>query len=245
MSQVVVVSSGKGGTGKSTISVSLGNAYAKMGKKVLLIDCDSGMRGLDIMLGVSKNLVFDIADVVSGNCKTEHIIYPCPYIDGLFLIPAPQNVEDEISSGILKQFVKNIKDDYDIVIIDCPAGVGKSFEIAVAPASLCLVVANAEPTSVRGCEKVKKRLLELGKTDIRLVINKFSRQSFKQLNAYYDLDEVIDKTGIQLIGIITENKPVVSAIQKGLAYDGKCLAIKAINNIARRIDGENVPLAIS
>ena len=90
MSKVLVVTSGKGGTGKSTVAASLGAAFAKMNKRVLLIDCDSGMRGLDIMLGVSKSLVFDIADAVSGNCKTEHIIYPCAHTDGLFLIPAPQ-----------------------------------------------------------------------------------------------------------------------------------------------------------
>ncbi len=244
MSEVIVVSSGKGGTGKSTISVCLGNSFAKMGRKVLLIDCDAGMRGLDIMLGVSKSLVFDIADVVSGNCKTEHIIYPCPYIENLFLIPAPQNVEDEISSGILKQFINSIKKDYDVIIIDCPAGVGKSFEIAVAPATKCLVVANAEPTSVRGCQRVKSRLLEIGKSDIKLIINRFNKKSFKELNAYYDLDEVIDATGIQLLGLVTENKAVVSAIQKGTSYDCKCVTIKAIDNIAKRLEGQNIPLAI-
>lgn len=244
MCKVLVITSGKGGTGKSTVSVSLGNALVKNGNRVLLIDCDSGMRGLDIMLGVSKSLVFDIADVVSGNCKTEHIIYPCPYTDGLFLIPAPQNVEDELSPSILTQFVKSVRDSYDYIIIDSPAGVGKSFETAVAPAELCLVVANAEPTSVRGCENVKKRLVDLEKQNIRLIINRFSRQAFKQMNAYYDLDEVIDKTGIQLIGVITENAAVVSAIQKGTSYDVKCTALKAVDNIARRISGENVPLAI-
>ena len=121
---------------------------------------------------------------------------------------------------------------------------GKGFETAVAPAELCLVVANAEPTSVRGCENVKKRLLDLGKKEMRLIINRFSRSAFKEMNVYYDLDEVIDGTGIQLIAVVTENRQVVSAIQKGTSYSGKCTALEAVNNLAARIDGENPPLAV-
>ncbi|HIR03444.1 MAG: AAA family ATPase [Acutalibacteraceae bacterium] len=244
MSKILVVTSGKGGTGKSTIAVSLGNALVKRNKKVLLIDCDSGMRGLDIMLGISKSLVFDIADAISGNCQPEHIIYPCPYSDGLFLIPAPQNAQDELSGSVFTQFVSRLENAYDYIIIDSPAGVGKGFETAVAPAQLCLVVANAEPTSVRGCANVKKRLSELGKQNVRLVINRFSRTGFKELGVYEDLDAVIDQTGIQLIGIVTENRQVVYAIQKGLSYTGRCTALKAVDNLAARIDGEARPLAV-
>lgn len=244
MGKVLVVTSGKGGTGKSTVAVSLGNALVKRGHRVLLIDCDCGMRGLDIMLGVAKSLVFDIADAVCGNCKTEHIIYPCPYSEGLFLIPAPQSASDELSPSVFTDFVKSLEKQYDYIIIDSPAGVGKGFETAVAPAGLCLVVANAEPTSVRGCENVKKRLLDLGKKEMRLIINRFSRSAFKEMNAYYDLDEVIDGTGIQLIAVITENRQVVSAIQKGTSYSGKCTALNAVNNLAARIDGESPPLAV-
>lgn len=244
MGKVLVVTSGKGGTGKSTVAVSLGNALVKRGHKVLLIDCDCGMRGLDIMLGVAKSLVFDIADAVCGNCKAEHIVYPCPYSEGLFLIPAPQSASDELSPRVFTGFVRSLEPQYDYIIIDSPAGVGKGFETAVAPAGLCLVVANAEPTSVRGCENVKKRLLDLGKKEMRLIINRFSRSAFKEMNVYYDLDEVIDGTGIQLIAVITENRQVVSAIQKGASYSGKCTALEAVNNLAARIDGENPPLAV-
>lgn len=244
MSKILVVTSGKGGTGKSTIAVSLGNALVKRNKKVLLIDCDSGMRGLDIMLGISKSLVFDIADAISGNCQPEHIIYPCPYSDGLFLIPAPQNAQDELSGSVFTQFINRLENEYDYIIIDSPAGVGKGFETAVAPAQLCLVVANTEPTSVRGCANVKKRLAELGKQNVRLVINRFSRTGFKELGVYEDLDAVIDQTGIQLLGIVTENRQVVYAIQKGLSYTGRCTALKAVDNLAARIDGEARPLAV-
>lgn len=244
MGKIISIASGKGGTGKSTVCVTLGMALVKRGHTVLLIDCDSGMRGLDIMMGISKSLVFDIADAVCGNCTPEQIIYPCNHIAGLSLIPAPQNAEDELSPAILKQFTDNIRDNYDYIIIDSPAGVGKGFDTAVLPADLCLVIANTEPTSLRGCVNVRKKLTEYGKDNIRLIINRFSRSLFKELNFYPDLDAVIDESGIQLIGIIAENRQVVASVQKGLAYKKKCTALETIDRIAARIDGENIPLLI-
>ncbi len=244
MGKIISVASGKGGTGKSTVCVTLGMALVKRGHSVLLIDCDSGMRGLDIMMGISKSLVFDIADAVCGNCSPEQIIYPCNHISGLSLIPAPQNAEDELSPAILKQFTDNVRSSFDYIIIDSPAGVGKGFDTAVMPADLCLVIANTEPTSLRGCVNVRKKLTDMGKDNIRLIINRFSRTSFRELAFYPDLDCIIDESGIQLIGIITEDRQVVASIQKGLAYRKKCTALEGIDRIAARLDGENVPLLI-
>lgn len=244
MGKIIAITSGKGGTGKSTICVSLGTALVKRGFKVLLIDCDSGMRGLDIMLGVSKSLVFDIADAVCGNCTPQQIVYSCSHIQGLNLIPAPQNADDELSPSVLKQFIKSVEKSYDYILIDSPAGVGKGFETAVAPADMFLVVANTEPTSIRGCVNVRKKLTDMGKDNIRLVINRFSRSSFKELGFYEDLDRVIDEAGIQLIAIVSENRQVISAIQKGTAYKGKCTALSAIDRLAARVAGGNPPLLI-
>lgn len=244
MGKVIAIASGKGGTGKSTICVSLGTALAKKGFKVLLIDCDSGMRGIDIMLGISKSLVFDIADAVCGNCEKEQIIYPCHHIDNLSLIPAPQRSDDELSPAILDQYVSQIKDNYDYILIDSPAGVGKGFETAITPAELFLVIANSEPTSVRGCVNVRQKLEAAGKTDIRLLINRFSRQAFRELGFYDDLDQVIDETGIQLIGVVSESRQLISAIQKGTLYKGSSTALSAIDRIAGRINGDDLPLII-
>lgn len=244
MSKVFVVTSGKGGTGKSTVAASLGVAFAKRNKRVLLIDCDSGMRGLDIMLGVSKGLVFDIADAVSGNCKTEHIVYPCTHTEGLYLIPAPQKAEDELSPEVLSQFIESVENQYDIIIIDSPAGVGKGFETAVYPAEVCLVVANPEPTSVRGCLNVRKRLMEFNKDNIRLVINRLSKRNFFKLNFYSDLDAIIDETQIQLIGVVPESTQVVAAIQKGIVCTDDSKALIAFDRIAGRLEGESLPLVV-
>lgn len=245
MGKVISVASGKGGTGKTTVCISLGTALVKRGHKVLLVDCDSGMRGLDIMMGVSKSLVFDIADAVSGACTVQQIVYPCSHIQGLWLIPAPQNAEDELSPAILKQFIKTVRDSYDYIIIDSPAGVGKGLETAVSPADMCLVVANTEPTSLRGCVNVRRKLTDMGKNNQRLIINKFSKSTFRKHGFYSDLDQVIDEAGIQLIAVIGESKQIVAAVQKGLEYTGRCKALLAIDNLAARLDGENPLLLIS
>lgn len=244
MKDIIVIASGKGGTGKSTVAVGLGTSLSQSGERVLLIDCDSGMRGLDIMLGVAQNLVFDIADAVSGSCTVENTVYPCPDKKGLFLMPAPLNAYDEVAPQILGQLVDGVKDIFDYVIIDSPAGVGSGFEAAAYPAKRALVVVNTEPTSIRGGQTVASKLRECGIEDIRLVINRFNRSAFRKMKLYRDLDEVIDITSLQLIGIIPEDYTLAAAIQSGKSGDVLCPAMKALGNISQRIGGRLVPLMI-
>lgn len=244
MKEIIVIASGKGGTGKSTVTVGLGTALAEEGNKVLLIDCDSGMRGLDIMLGITQNLVFDIADAVSGSCTVENTVYPCPNKKGLFLMPAPLNAYDEIAPQVLGQLVEGVKDIFDYVIIDSPAGVGSGFEAAAYPASRALVVVNTEPTSVRGGQNVAGKLRNCGIEDIRLVINKFNKATFRKMGLYEDLDEIIDITALQLIGIVPEDYALAASIQSGKNGDSDCPAMKALSRLACRVQGEHKPLLI-
>lgn len=244
MKEIIVIASGKGGTGKSTIAVGLGSALADVGYKVLLIDCDSGMRGLDIMLGITQNLVFDIADAVSGSCTVENTVYPCPNKKGLFLMPAPLNAYDEIAPQVLGQLVDGVADIFDYVIIDSPAGVGSGFEAAAFPADRALVVVNTEPTSVRGGQNVAKKLGDCGISDIRLVINRFNRRTFEKMGLYEDLDEIIDTTALQLIAVIPEDYTLAAAIQSGRSSDGNGRAVKALSRLAGRIQGRKEPLLI-
>lgn len=244
MKDIIVVASGKGGTGKSTVTVGLGTALANDGFKVLLIDCDSGMRGLDIMLGITPNLVFDIADAVSGSCTVENTVYPCPNKNGLFLMPAPLNAYDEIAPQVLGQLVSGVADIFDYVIIDSPAGVGSGFEAAAYPAGKALVVVNTEPTSLRGGQNVAKKLRECGISDIRLIINRFNRFTFAKMAIYKDLDEIIDITALQLIGIVPEDYTLAAAVQMGQNGDRTSKAMKALSRIAGRIQGRKEPLLI-
>ncbi len=244
MKDIIVIASGKGGTGKSTVSVGLGTALTAQGNRVLLIDCDSGMRGLDIMLGITQNLVFDIADAVSGSCTVENTVYPCPDKKGLFLMPAPLNAYDEVAPQILGQIVQGVGSIFDYVIIDSPAGVGSGFEAAIYPAKRALVVVNTEPTSIRGGQTVASKLRNCGISDIRLVVNRFNRTTFKKMALYEDMDEIIDITALQLIGIVPEDYSLAAAIQSGKSGDSACPAMKALCNIADRIQGKLVPLMI-
>lgn len=244
MGKVTVITSGKGGTGKSTITAGLGTALVRRGNRVLLIDCDAGMRGIDLMLGVSGELVFDIADIINGNCAPASAIYPCKTVHELYILPAPQNVRDEISPSVMRQLTKVLSRYYDHILIDCPAGIGAGFEAAVAPASQAIIVANAEPLSLRGCDKVRQKLRKCSITNIRLVINKFNEKKFRKMDTFPDLDAVIDEAGARLIGIVPEDNEASSVSQKGKPIEGKMKAAQAFDRIAARLDGKYVPLRI-
>ena len=150
MDNVIVVASGKGGTGKSTVCICLSVALVKKGKRVLLIDCDCGMRGLDIMLDIEQDILFDASDAVCGNCTFAEAIYGSRHNKNLFLMAAPFDAENELSPSVFKQLVDSVKTAFDYVIIDSPAGISSGFVTAAAPADRALIVTNAEPTGVRG-----------------------------------------------------------------------------------------------
>lgn len=244
MGKVTVITSGKGGTGKSTVAVGLAVALVRRGNRVLVIDCDAGMRGIDLMLGVSHDLVFDIADIINGNCPPASAIYPCKTVAELFVLPAPQNVHDELSPYVMRQLTNVLKRYYDHIIIDCPAGIGGGFEAAAAPAERAFLVSNAEPLSTRGCDKVRQSLIKNGITDIRLVINKFSEKKFRKANVYEDLDAVIDEAGARLIAVIPEDNAAAALSQHGMPIEGRHKAVYAFNRFAARVDGVRVPLEI-
>lgn len=163
MDNVIVVASGKGGTGKSTVCICLSVALVKQGKRVLLIDCDCGMRGLDIMLDMEQDIIFDASDAVCGNCTFGEAVYKSKNNENLYLMAAPFDTENELSPSVFTQLVNSVKDSFDFVLIDSPAGIGSGFETAAAPADRALIVTNAEPTGVRGAVKVRRKLESMGK----------------------------------------------------------------------------------
>lgn len=244
MSQVIVVASGKGGTGKTTISSSLALALTRKNNKVLIIDCDSGMRGTDMMLGITSKLVYDLSDVVSGTCTLQDALYECEGVRGLFSVAAPVLAEDEISPQIMKQFIDNNKNDYDYVIIDAPAGVGTGFESAAIAADRALVVVNCEPTSVRGAINISNKLSEMGIKDTRLIINRFDKDRFVATRLYKDLDEVIDMVGMRLIAVVPEDVRITALSQRGLLATNWSSTVAVFDALAQRLSGDNLPLVI-
>ncbi len=243
MNSVIVVASGKGGTGKSTVAVGLSVALVQQNRRVLLIDCDCGMRGLDLMLDVESEILFDCSDAVSGNCKPQEAVYRSRNLENLCLMAAPFDTDNEISPSVFAQLVDELKSGYDYVIIDSPAGLGSGFICAATPADTGLVVTNAEPASLRGAVKVRRKLSELGIKNLRLVINRFDRGHFEQLGCYRDLDEVIDISGVQLIALVPQDNRLSAIMQNGLSGLNWCPAANVFSCLARRVEGEKVPLA--
>ena len=243
MNNIIVVASGKGGTGKSTVSVCLSAALVQQNKKVLLIDCDCGMRGVDLMLDVENEILFDCSDAICGNCKNREAVYKSRNLDNLYIMAAPFDADNEINPDIFTELVNDLEKDYDYIIIDSPAGVGSGFATAAAPAKSALVVTNAEPTSIRGAVNIRRKLEKNNIKDIRLVINRFDRKAFEKMGCYYDLDEVIDAAGIRLIALVPYDMRINVVMQRGLAGLNWSPATTVFDCLARRVQGDNVPLA--
>ena len=243
MGIATVITSGKGGVGKSTVAVGLGRALAQRGRRVLLVDCDAGLRSLDRMTGTEENLVFDIADVVFARCSPAEAIYPYGGAEGLFLMPAPSLGEDMIRPGVMKKLVPLLKRYFDHVLLDSPAGVGSGFRSAASGADRALVVCNPDPVCVRSAGVARELLGKLGVPEMRLVINRFNRELFRETDAYSDLDGVIDGAGIRLMGVVPEDFALAASFLQGKSAREDSPGMKALCRVAGRLEGETIPLS--
>jgi septum site-determining protein MinD len=242
MNTVTVITSGKGGVGKSTVTAGVGAALAARGKRVLLIDGDAGLGSLDHMLGISERRVFDIADVVSGAAEPDKAVYVSAFSPNLFLLPAPETEEDVVSPDIMRELVGVFSRYYDHVLIDSPAGVGQGFLSAAASARRALVVVTPDPVCVRDAAKTRLRLQEAGIAQQRLVINRFSSANFRVQNCYRDLDAVIDAAGVRLIAVIPDDPLLAAAGAGAQPAPPKSPGGRALARLAARLEGEQIPL---
>lgn len=242
MEAITVITSGKGGVGKSTVTAGLGAALCERGRRVLLIDGDAGLGSLDIMLGVTERRVFDIADVVSGFAEPDKAVYPCSFLPGLFLLPSPATEEDVVSPDVMRQLVDALSRYYDHVLIDSPAGLGQSFLSAAAAARRALIVATPDPVSLHGASQVRQRLGEIGVTQHRLVVNRFSSSDFRAQGFYRDMDAVIDAAGSRLMAVIPEDRSFAAATAGSRLPPKNSAGAMALGRLAARLEGEQVPL---
>ena len=211
MNNVYVVTSGKGGVGKSTVTAYLGVELCKKGKKVLLIDMDEGLRSLDLMLDVSSHTLFDVSDIIKGNCNVNQAVIPVKQCPILYLLPAPVTVNSLNSPKGMKILCEKLSEFFDFILIDSPAGVGKGFINAVSGADNALVVVNPDPVSVRDAAYVAKLLRENKVENIRLIINKLDIDLVKK-GVLYNIDEVIDATALQLIEAIPYDIELIKSL---------------------------------
>ncbi len=244
MGEVIVVVSGKGGVGKTTVTANVGAALAGMGKQVLLIDADMGLRNLDITLGVENQIVYDVADVLDGICPLEAAIVKSQKYDSLHFIPAPQSRGgDCVSSDDLAEFCREMSAKYDYILIDGPAGVGSGFLKILKSADKAIVVTQAFMAAVRDADRTVSYLEKENIKDIFVLINSINSQLVDK-GTMLDADYIMDVLGIKLIGIIPYDEKVISQAAKGelVANAEKCDACIAFSNIAARVCGEKVPI---
>lgn len=244
MGESIVVTSGKGGVGKSTTTANIGTALALSGKKVVLIDTDIGLRNLDVLMGLENRIVYDIIDVIEKRCELKQALIKDKRLEDLYLLPAAQTKDKSaIAANQLRRLVAELKENYDYVIIDCPAGIEQGFQNAVAGADQAIIVATPEHTSIRDADRVIG-LLEKEEIGIpKLVINRYRSQLVKE-GSLMDADEVVSVLSIDLLGVIPDDEQVIKAGNTGepIVWNSSCPAGKAYRNIAKRIQGEMVPL---
>jgi septum site-determining protein MinD len=243
--EAIVITSGKGGVGKTTTSANVGTALALQGKKVCLVDTDIGLRNLDVVMGLENRIIYDLVDVVEERCKIHQaLVKDKRFDDKLFLLPAAQTSDKSaVSPAQMKKLIDTLKQDYDYIIIDCPAGIEQGYKNAVAGADRAIVVTTPEISAVRDADRIIG-LLE--KEDIeppKLVINRIRTHMMKS-GEMLDVDEITTHLSIDLIGIVADDDNVIKSSNKGepIAMDPSSKASIAYRNIARRILGESVPL---
>lgn len=242
--RVIVITSGKGGVGKTTTNANIGTALARMGKKVVMIDTDLGLRNLDLLLGLENRIVYTIVDVVEERCKLKQALVKDKKNPNLCLLAAAQTRDKSaVTQEQLKEICEKLQKDYDFILVDCPAGIEQGFQNAVAGASEAIVVTTPEMSAVRDADRIIG-LLE-AKEEIKsykLLLNRV-RPNLIKSNDMMSVDDVVEILSAELIGIIPEDTGIITSTNKGepIVNDEKSLAGQAYNNVARRIIGEDVP----
>lgn len=239
--EVIMVASGKGGTGKSTVAVHVGAQLAAGGRKVLLIELDSGLRSVDYIAGVCGKTVYDIGDILSGRCDAAKAIVESGLYPGLFVVCAPYEGGD-IRPEALAAFVDGARQVFSHVVLDTAAGMGVPFAAAKAVADRALLVVTPDPVALRDGRIVCDALTAGGCGDVRLVINRVPRSLAH--TGIEDLDECIDTVGARLIGVVPESAPLAAASAHSAPLPGDDMAAKAFSAIAARLGGEQIPLVV-
>ena len=264
MSEVIVITSGKGGVGKTTTTANIGIGLAKLGKKVLVIDTDLGLRNLDVVLGLENRIVYNLVDVIEGKCRPKQAIIKDKRFQDLYLLPSAQTKDkSSVSPEQMKKLTEDLREDYDFVLLDCPAGIEQGFQNAIAGADKAIVVTTPEVSSIRDADRIIGLLEASGIRDNQLVINRLRVDMVKK-GDMMSVEDVTEILAIDLLGVIPDDESVVIATNQGDnltgAGDGddeqiviatnqgepvvgeESPAGKGYENICRRLTGEEIPV---
>lgn len=242
MSQIIAVVSGKGGTGKTSLTANVATALSIMGYRTLCLDCDITLRNLDLALGLSDRAVMDFSDVVKGRCTLEEAVVCDEKYPNLHLLAAPLcNGESDVTVADMTSLAAEIRKDYAFCLVDSPAGLSQGFQFATAMADRCLVVTTMESSALRDAQRTVMELEKFPDGALHLVVNRVDKKMLRQMNA--TIDDAIDTAGIPLLGIVPEDKEVSYALSRGIPLRECSYYIeRAYDHIAKRLVGRRVPL---
>lgn len=243
MGEAIVVTSGKGGVGKTTTTANIGTALASMGKKVVVVDGDTGLRNLDVLLGLENRIVNTLVDVIEERCRLKSALIKDKRFNNLFLLPTAQTRDKaDVQPKKMLKLIEELKNEFDYIVIDCPAGIEQGFENAIVGADRAIVVVNPELTSVRDADRVIGKLDAKGLERHELIINRINYDMVKK-GDMLDINDILECLAIKLIGVVPDDKNVTISTNKGepIVLDDKAFSGQAFKNIAKRITGEEVP----
>lgn len=243
MSEVIVITSGKGGVGKTTTSANIGTGLAMLDKKVVLVDADIGLRNLDVVMGLENRIVYNIVDVIEGNCRLKQALIKDKKYSNLFLLPAAQTKDkDAVTPEQMRKLCEHLKEEFDFIIMDCPAGIEQGFKNAIAGAEKALVITTPEVSAIRDADRIIG-LLEANEIhNIKLIVNRIRMDMVKR-GDMMSVDDVIEILAIDLIGTVPDDENIVISTNNGdpIVNNPSCPSGRAYMNICRRILGQEVP----
>lgn len=245
MSRIIVVTSGKGGVGKSSVSVNVASSLAFQNFKVCLIDADFGLKNLDVMMGLENRVVYDLKDVIDGKCTIEQILVRDKRINGLSLLPACKSLSfEQLDTELMKELIENLRPNFDFIIIDSPAGVEKGFDYATNLANEAIIVVNLDTSSLRDADRVVGLLMKKEIDDISMLINKVNIDDIEN-NKCVTIEDALEILSLPLLGIVYDDHEMIEANNKGVPIclrENHLLQVCFLN-IAKRILGNKVPYA--
>ena len=243
MSEVIVITSGKGGVGKTTTSANVGTGLAMLGEKVVLIDTDIGLRNLDVVMGLENRIVYNLVDVVEGNCRMKQALIKDKRYPNLFLLPSAQTKDKSaVTPGQMQKLVDDLREEFDYILLDCPAGIEQGFKNAITGADRAIVVTTPEVSAIRDADRIVVLLEAEDINKIDLVINRI-RMDMVRRGDMMSIEDVTDILGIPIIGAIPDDEEIVISTNQGEPLVGmNPYAGQAYLNICRRVLGQEVPL---
>jgi len=242
MGEVIVITSGKGGVGKTTTTANIGVGLAKLNKKVVVIDTDLGLRNLDVVMGLENRIVYNLVDVIEGNCRMKQALIKDKRYENLYLLPSAQTKDKTaVSPGQVRKLTEELAEEFDYILLDCPAGIERGFQNAIAGAHRAIVVTTPEVSAIRDADRIIGLLEKNNIKKVELIINRI-RMAMVKRGDMMSVEDVTEILAINLIGVVPDDEPIVVATNQGESVIGTdSLSGKAFLNICKRITGEDVP----